>query len=28
MQGESLMTQLGLDDTLQRYTDIPILADK
>lgn len=27
-QGNSLMGQLGLDDTLQRYTDIPILADK
>lgn len=27
-QGESVITQLGLDDILQRYTDIPILADK
>lgn len=27
-QGESLITQLSLDDILQRYTDIPILADK
>jgi len=27
-QGESLITQLGIDETLQRYTDIPILADK
>lgn len=28
VQGESLITQLGIDDMLQRYTDIPILADK
>lgn len=27
-QGESLITQLGIDDTLQRYLDIPILPDK
>lgn len=28
MQTDSLITQLGLDDILQRYTDIPILPDK
>jgi hypothetical protein len=28
VQGESLITQLGIDDMLARYTDIPILADK
>lgn len=27
-QGESLITQLGIDDILQRYLDIPILPDK
>lgn len=27
-QGESIITQLGLDDMLQRYVDTPILADK
>jgi len=27
-QGQSLITQLGIDDMLQRYTDVPILADK
>jgi len=27
-QTSSLITQLGIDDMLQRYTDVPILADK
>lgn len=27
-QGESLFTQLGLDDVLARYMDVPVLADK
>ena len=28
VQGESLITQLGIDDMLQRYVRIPILPDK